>query len=634
MKLKSIILLTAIFGFISLANASDIKYKIADIPKELLKNAKVVIRTDEETFEIKSVSKSTLKVKIAITILSETEINKSVKFLGYDKFVRIGSFNATIYNEQGKKVKSLSRDDFYDVSAIQGFSLYEDSRVKFCDPKYHAVPFTIEYTYDIDYSGLSYPDVRIIPSYYESVENFKFDVIANPNTIFRYTQNLISEPVVSDLKREKHYSWQAKNLNAILKEDYSVPEIEIFPYLAIAPTNFEMDNYKGNCNTWNNFGQFISQLNNNKNNLSKETVAKIKDYVKDAKTDFQKIDMLYKYMQDKTRYVNISIGIGGFQPFDASVVDRLSYGDCKALTNYMKTLLEVVGIDAKPLIVRADKNADPIINSFPCSQFNHEFLCVPMPNDTIWLECTASHGPVGFFGTFTDDRDVLLIDGDKSKLIHTPSYSADDNITSNNVVVKIDNEGNGVAQSLARYKGINYEKILPLAMIDNKDKKKYLYQLIKIPNFEIVDSKFTETQNRIPYFDLSLDMKIRNYATIISDKILFSPNLMNKLTIVPSQINVRKSDIFVRRPLTEIDTVKYIIPDGFISTATSQTKELNTMFGSYKYQISSTDKEIVYIRYFKLNKGRYPADKYNDFVNFFENINTFDEIKTAFKKKS
>jgi len=53
--------------------------------------------------------------------------------------------------------------------------------------------------------------------------------------------------------------------------------------------------------------------------------------------------------------VSIQIGIGGWQPFDASTVQRLSYGDCKALANYMKTLLEAVGLSANYCLVNAGK---------------------------------------------------------------------------------------------------------------------------------------------------------------------------------------------------------------------------------------------------------------------------------------
>ena len=81
-------------------------------------------------------------------------------------------------------------------------------------------------------------------------------------------------------------------------------------------------------------------------------------------------------MQKSTRYVNVSLGVGGWQPIAAKDVYKHGYGDCKALSNYMKALLKEAGITAHYTLVNAGARARRLLADLPGSSFNHAILCV------------------------------------------------------------------------------------------------------------------------------------------------------------------------------------------------------------------------------------------------------------------
>lgn len=629
--LKFVVIIILLLFLFKPSHSAQQKYPVSDIPAELIKNAKAVLRHAETVFEIKSDNRAQKTVNYALTILNKSAIEDSYLVEFYDKFSNINNISAVIYDEKGEKVKRIPLDEILDISAISGYSIYEDSRVKYIDPKYRTIPFTVEYSYTINYNGLlGYP--AWFPNYGLdiSVEENTFKVIVPENNTFRYhAQNITFNPDIQLVKNSKEYRWTVSDLKPIKSEPHSLPFEEYAPLIYTAPSDFKIAGYEGNADSWENFGIFINVLNKDRDYLPDETKSKILDMVKDAENNKEKIEILYNYLQSNTRYVSIQVGIGGWQPFEAETVDRLKYGDCKALTNYMKTVLDVAGIPSIYVLVRAGEDAPRMMKGFPSTQFNHAFLCVPMESDTIWLECTSQYLPCGYIGKFTDDRDVLLISDRGGNVVHTPIYSSDKNRQIHKGTITLDAAGNGMGKMDNSYQGIFYSDLLALFIGDTKDKEKQLYNRIDIPNFELINYNHEQTRDRIPSVQESLEVKLDNYATPIGNRLIIPLNLISKTKPLPFDRDERISDIFIRRGFIEIDTITYLLPGGITIESIPDNKQLISDFGDYRYEVSTNDNSIQYVRYMHLEKGTFNKTRYQDFYNFIEQISVMDELKAV-----
>lgn len=118
------------------------------------------------------------------------------------------------------------------------------------------------------------------------------------------------------------------------------------------------------------------------------------------------------------------------KPYPASYVSANKYGDCKALSNYMKSLLEVVGIPSYLTVIEGNLCPGNIFRNFPSQQFNHVILTVPLSKDTLYLENTSNIHPFGCTGTFIQNREALLINDKNSRLIHIPAMT-DEQVANN-----------------------------------------------------------------------------------------------------------------------------------------------------------------------------------------------------------
>ena len=126
------------------------KYPVNDIPEELLENANAVVRLDIKEFQLKSRKTATLKAKHVITILNRKADRHAHFVEWYDKFRKLSSIKATVYNAYGKEIKKFKKKDIIDQSAISGISLYEDNRVKAIEVIQNEYPFTVEVEYEME----------------------------------------------------------------------------------------------------------------------------------------------------------------------------------------------------------------------------------------------------------------------------------------------------------------------------------------------------------------------------------------------------------------------------------------------------------------------------------------------------
>lgn len=632
MNLISLISACTLFIGLGLSNglyAGDIRYRVADIPAPLLKDAQAVVRIEEIVVDIKSNGKLVEKIKVAITILNKNGDENGYLLQPYDKSMKVSGIKAQLFDENGVEFKKKGGFETLDYALISGGSTYDDNRIKAIYPEQYIYPYTIEYTYELTFSGvLQYPDWNPVGAYNVSTEKSTFTLIVARQAVCRYYEKNISTPVrVQNNAESTVYAWELSNQAAVANENFSPALADITPVVLIAPSQINVEGYEGNIESWTGFGQWINKLNEGRDNLSEESKAKIRKITEGVTDERAKIKLLYEYMQNKTRYVNISIGIGGFQPFDAETVDRLSYGDCKALSNYMKTILEVAGISSRYTLAMAGPE-NPAINAvFPSNQFNHAILCVPLATDTVWLECTSQNNPFNYLGKFTADRQVLVIDASGGTLVHTPVLTAESNLESRNVQVTLDAAGGGFAEAKNTFHGATYDSYLPIVMSDQADRKKMVTRRIHVPNFELDNFTIQETKSEAPYISEKLNLSLSGYGTRVGEKLMLCLNMMNKLGDSPFQAATRKNAVSFTWPVYEVDTVVYALPQGYTLEKVPSGVSLKSDFGEYTTQVTKSGSTLQYVRTFKIYKAGHPVERYDEIVTFFEKVVTADENK-------
>lgn len=603
-------------------------YAISEIPDNLLKKAKAIIRYSSREFEIKSINNATYKIKKAITILKENADSYNELLVHYSDLEKVKSISAKIYNADGKLIKKMKKSEIKDYSYFSNFTLYHDIRVKYIKPYQNVYPYTVEYEYELEFNGLfAYP--RWIPQYSSDISvQYSSFCVKTHNIVFRHkTLNLEGFPKISEGDKTKQYFWQIQNEGTFEPEPMSSSFLESVPYVLLAPNNFEIEGYKGNMNDWNSFGEWIHLLNKDRSELPENHVSEIKKMIGGVSDKKEIAQKLYSYLQNNTRYVSIQLGIGSWQPISAKEVAETGYGDCKALSNYMQALLRIFDIKSHYTLVKAGDDVSEIRVDFPSVQFNHAILCVPFDSDTVFLECTSQKSPFGYIGNFTDDRNVLIIDENKGKIVRTTAYSKHQNQQNRKASIVLSADGKATSKITTNYHGLQYDNISSLISKPDDEAKKALYERINIPSCKISSFDFSEEKDLIPSATHNLNMDIAKYATTLGKRMFVTLNMLNQKTYVPRKLEERKTDIMQDYAYFDIDTLVYAIPDGYKVEYIPKENEIQTDFGSYKISCSYENNQVTYIRKVEMNKNRFPADRYNDLIDFYSQMVKLDKEK-------
>lgn len=633
MMFRIINLLVAIL-IVTKAFSVDPTSPISTITPALKANAHTVMRMVKFDVEIKSENAAVINVSEVRSILNKNGEDNIPFIESYNPMNRISSLRGWVYDESGKRIRSVSNEDAIDQSNM-GFSLYDENRIKVLDPKCLTYPLTVKYEYELNLKQtLFLPTISLgdLNTSYESVE---YTVICPKSIALKYKEyNLPTTCSKSSVDNKDVYTWKMSNILAKIHEPYSPHFVPNSPTIRVVPSSFMVDESKGTTTNWKEFGKWATTLLEEKDKLPEATAAKIKELTAPLKTDFEKVKAVYEFMQKKTRYVSIQIGIGGWQPFGADVVDKSSYGDCKALSNYTKALLTAAGVKSHYVLVKAGDSAADIDTSFVGSQFNHAIVCVPLAKDTIWLEATDQLLPCGFNSSFTDDRLVLLVDNENSKIVRTRVYSENENCINRSAQVEIFDDKTGSATVRTEYIGLAYDDMRSILMADENSQKRKVSENIQIPSFSLKKYTLSELRTPTPSVTEVLSLDLPNCINSIQGTVNLLPlNLMNKLTDIPDKVRNRKNELCIRRSYMENDTISYLLPPTLQASDLPEPIKINSIFGSYNIEVKKEGKNIVFIRQFMLRKGVHPVEEYENFREFLGNISTNDGVMLVLNKK-
>ncbi len=565
-----------------------------------------------------------------IEILSEEGYKNAVFVEYFDKFRKITDVTVDVIDKLGNKVKRLRRNDGIEFGLSPSYEISDVTQL-IIDPKYKQYPFTLEINSKVKLDGfISMPTWVPRSGFHTAVSKSQL-VVVHPRQV---KINLREEHIKGVTKTDGNRISTVFTVTNLPSVDNKVRYQDFYddqPKVLVSPESFRLDNVAGSSASWKDFGNWFLALNSDVHKLSGKTKLFIDGLDKSDKRKV--VQQIYEYMQDKTRYVSIQLGIGGFKSLPAEEVDNNGYGDCKALSTYMKCMLQHAGINSNYILVRAGDDEPDVIAEFPGNQFNHVFIGVPLASDTIYLACTSQIVPIGYTGTFTDDRNVLWIENNKSAIIRSKIYDQIENVQNNFIKIALDIEGNGLASFESINQGIFFDEIMVYKLAPEDYIKKYNQSKFDYNDYSLKKFTFDQPDRDVSAFVSRFNVEINSLARPVSGKLV--------LPFVPATPFYKYIDndelqrfYSIKRCMTVADVIEVDLPDNYWVYNLPQPEKIDTPFGSYSIEATVDGDKLKLKRTMIFFKGEYRNEGYDGFRTFFQAIEKVEKKKLVLNSKT
>ncbi len=602
------------------------------LPTDLTTGAHLVVRSAQTIFRVESATDATLERSWAITILKPEGHYAAQAVCLEDEFMQLKKMEGRLYDENGLLIRESGKKEVKDYGSSSDYE-FTDQRVRVLEMESSTYPFTVEFkTRETIRGFFRIPDFEV-QRLGEAVEQSSFSIVAPVGYQFQWKGvNTDIQPKITTTGTEKTWTWTVKNLPAKPNESNQPYFGKQYAEVLFAPEQVKIDDYSGNLSNWTEAGRFFYTLNQNRDNLPVEAQTHVLNLTAKAATNREKIDILYRYLQENQRYVSIQLGIGGWQTFDAAFVNNRKYGDCKALSNYMKALLKVVGIPAYQALIFGDSDGAPAIyDDLAVPRFNHMILFVP--GEQLWLECTSNTYPPGYLGDFTAGHPALLLTPEGGKLVHTPALDPAANRKSTHTDLLLDEMGNAIVEQRLLATGNRHPYYRALANEKNLTERNKTFaeslpvSLKKLQRLSLMASA------QLPEARMDFAIETAGYAAR-SGKRMFVP-LTKMLPVrrsLPSDEH-RFLDVYIADCYTLTDTIIIHFPPGYTAENVPPGKNIESEFGRYELQIEQAPDQIQVFRRIEIRAVAVPAERYGEVRQFYVDIAKLEGGQAVLVKK-
>jgi len=358
-------------------------------------------------------------------------------------------------------------------------------------------------------------------------------------------------------------------------------------------------------------------------NKPDELKSQVNELTAGKKTDMEKIESIFYWVQDNIRYIAFEDGIMGFKPDAAQNVLKKKYGDCKGKANLLKEMLKLAGYDARlTWIGTSDLPYDYTLPSLAVD--NHMICTVILNGKKYYLDGTEYFIALNDYAQRIQGKQVLIEDGKNFIIDKIPDFTADRNKMKKVTTLTYDSDALKGKTSVE----FNGESKMMLqgiyASLRNDEKKDVLSGFLRHgdDNVVVTNVKTPDFKDRQKPITVSYDVVANNQVTK-AGKELYVIMDWDKDFGNLEFTDDRKNDYEFNYKYNYNIQTELLIPDGYKVDYLPRAMKKATPYYSFEGSYVNKGKSIVYNKTITVNKPILLKTEFTNWNAFVKEINNF-----------